>query len=404
LKYLTEIDIAGKRLFVRADFNVPLDDNLNITDDRRIRTVLPTINYALDEGASVVLASHMGRPKGKRVENLSMAPVARRLQRLLRKEVPLAPDCVGPETLQMARALRPGDVLLLENLRFHPEEEKNDPQFSQQLAELADVYVNDAFAVAHRAHASVVGMTRYTAECAAGFLLKDEIHYFHRSMEDPARPLVAVIGGAKVSSKLAALEHLLGRVDKIIIGGAMANTFLKAAGQEVGASLVQNDLLDTAKALMDKAKEGGVKFYLPVDCVVADRPDAKAETNVCPVQEVPKTWSIMDIGPATTRLYGEALQNAKTIIWNGPMGKFELDAYSRGTYAMVRHIAGSYALTIVGGGDTDVAIEKVGESENISYISTGGGAFLELLEGKLLPGIEALEACDTREKQSSGHR
>jgi phosphoglycerate kinase len=404
LKYLTDVDVRDKRLFIRADFNVPLDENKNITDDRRIRTVLPTINYALDEGAAVILASHMDRPKGQRVEGYSMAPVARRLQRLLRKEVSLAPDCVGPEVKAMAQAMRPGDVLLLENLRFHAGEEANDPIFSQQLAELADVYINDAFAVAHRAHASVVGITRFVKECAAGFLLKDEIHYFHRSMEDPARPFVAVIGGAKVSSKLAALEHLLERVDKLIIGGAMANTFLKAQGCEVGASLVQEDLLDTARQLMEKAKGKGVKFYLPVDCVVADRPEAKAETNVCPVQEVPGSWFIMDIGPATTRLYGEALQNAKTIIWNGPMGKFELDAFSRGTYGMVRHIAGSYALTIVGGGDTDVAVEKVGESENISYISTGGGAFLDLLEGKELPGIAALEACDDREKEEGGGR
>ncbi len=398
MKYITDLDIRDKRLFVRADFNVPLDDNLNITEDRRIRTVLPTINYALDEGAMVILASHMDRPKGKRVEKLSLAPVARRLQRLLRKEVPLAPDCVGEATREMAAAMRPGDVLLLENLRFHPEEEANDPAFSRQLAELAQVYVNDAFAVAHRAHASVVGITRFMPECSAGFLLKDEIHYFHRAMEDPARPLVAVIGGAKVSGKLAALEHLLGRVDKMIIGGAMANTFLKANGFDVGASLVQDDLIDTARGLIEQARRTGVKFYLPVDCVVADSPDPKAETKVCPVQEVPRSWQIMDIGPATNRLYGEALESAKTIIWNGPMGRFEVDAFSRGTYAMVRHLAGSYALTIVGGGDTDVAVERVGESENISYISTGGGAFLDLLEGKELPGIAALEACDTREK------
>jgi phosphoglycerate kinase len=396
LKYITEIDIRGKRLFIRVDFNVPLDDNLNITDDRRIRTVLPTINYALDEGAMVILASHMGRPKGKRVDSLSLAPVARRLQRLLRKEVPLAPDCVSNGVREMVEQMRPGDVILLENLRFHAEEEKNDPEFSQKLAELADVYIDDAFAVAHRAHASVVGITRFMKECAAGFLLKDEIHYFHRAMEDPARPLVAVIGGAKVSSKLSALEHLLGRVDKMVIGGAMANTFLKATGLEVGASLVQDDLLETARGLMETARQKGVKLYLPVDCVVADEPTPKAETKVCPVQEVPRNWHIMDIGPATNALYGEALQNAKTIIWNGPMGKFELDAFSRGTYAMVRHVAGSYALTIVGGGDTDVAVERVGELSNISYMSTGGGAFLELLEGKELPGIAALEGCDPR--------
>ncbi|MDL1966504.1 MAG: phosphoglycerate kinase, partial [Candidatus Desulfofervidus auxilii] len=268
-----------------------------------------------------------------------------------------------------------------------------DPEFSRKLAKLADIYINDAFAVCHRAHASVVGVPKYTKTCAAGFLLKDELSYFHRALEAPARPLVAVIGGSKVSSKLIALENLLKRVDKLIIGGAMANTFLKAFGYNVGNSFVENELLDTAKKLAKKAKHNGVKLYLPVDCVVAEAMEPHAETKIVPVQEVPPKWYILDIGPATTALFKEALQNARTIIWNGPMGAFEMDAFSRGTMAMVSHIADTYALTIVGGGDTDVAIYKAGAADRFSYISTGGGAFVELLEGKTLPGVAALEEC-----------
>ena len=394
--YINEIDIAKKRVFIRVDCNVPLDKNLNITDDTRIRRILPTINYALDEEAMIILASHLGRPKGKRVPEMSLAPVARRLRRLLHKEVTLAPDCVGGEVEKIVEEMKPGDIIFLENLRFHPGETANDPEFSRKLAKLADIYINDAFAVCHRAHASVVGVPKYTKICAAGFLLKDELIYFHRALEAPARPLVAVIGGSKVSSKLIALENLLNKVDKLIIGGAMANTFLKAFGYNVGNSFVENELLDTAKRLAKKAKHNSVKLYLPVDCVVAEAIEPQAETKIVPVQEVPAKWYILDIGPATTALFKEALQNARTIIWNGPMGAFEMDAFSRGTLAMVTHIADTYALTIVGGGDTDVAIYKAGAADKFSYISTGGGAFVELLEGKTLPGVAALEDCVKR--------
>ena len=404
MQYLNDLNIKNKRLLIRVDLNVPLDTNLNITDDNRIRGVLPTINYALDENAMVILCSHMGRPRGKVVPSLSLAPVARRLSRLVQKEVLLAPDCIGPEVKKMIQAMKPGDILLLENLRFHPEEEENDDAFGQELAELADIYINDAFAVGHRAHASVVAVAKYAKECAAGFLMKDELKFFHQSMENPARPLVAIIGGAKVSGKLAALENLLNHVDKMIIGGAMANTFLKSINNEVGKSRVEDDLVSVAHCLMGKAKDLGVKLYLPIDCVVADSFNPQAETKITTVQEVPKDWLILDIGPATSLLYSEALQNAKTIIWNGPMGAFEMDAFSRGTMAMVQSVANSYALTIVGGGDTDVAVHKAGETSKISYISTGGGAFLELLEGNRLPGVLALEQrfeMDANEKPDS---
>jgi len=391
LRYLNEIDIKNKKLLIRVDMNVPLDKNQNITDDNRIRSVLPTINYALDENAKVILCSHVGRPKGKVVPELSLAPVARRLSRLLQKEVQLAPDCLGPEVEKMIGRMKPGGILLLENLRFHPEETKNNDTFGKALAALADIYVNDAFAVAHRAHASVVAVAKYAKEVAAGFLMKDELKFFHQSLESPARPLVAVIGGSKVSGKLEALDNLLDHADKMVIGGAMANTFLKGANYYVGNSLVEEDLVSVANCLMLKAKDKGVKLYLPVDCVVATVMDPQAETKITPVQEVPKDWMILDIGPATSLLYSEVLQNAKTIIWNGPMGAFEMDAFSRGTMAMVQSVANSYALTIVGGGDTDVAVHRAGESSKISYISTGGGAFLALLEGSQLPGVAALE-------------
>ena len=391
MRYLNDLNIRNKRLLIRVDMNVPLDKNQNITDDNRIRSVLPTINYALDENAKVILCSHVGRPKGKVVPELSLAPVARRLSRLLQKEVKLAPDCVGPEVKKMIAAMKPGDILLLENLRFHPEETKNNDDFGKELAALADIYVNDAFAVAHRAHASVVAAAKYAPEAAAGFLMKDELKFFHQSMESPARPLVAVIGGSKVSGKLEALENLLDHVDKMVIGGAMANTFLKSVDYYVGNSLVEEELVSVANCLMRKAKDKGVRMYVPVDCVVAPTLDPQAETKITPVQEVPRDWMILDIGPATSLLYSEVLQNAKTIIWNGPMGAFEMDAFSRGTMAMVQSVANSYALTIVGGGDTDVAVHRAGESSKISYISTGGGAFLALLEGSQLPGVAALE-------------
>jgi phosphoglycerate kinase len=391
LKNIRDLDIKGKKLLIRVDFNVPLDEQGNITDDTRIRGVLPTLNHALDENARIIIISHMGRPKGQRVEKYSMAPAAKRLSRLISKDVKLAADCIGDEAKTMIEAMQPGEVIMLENLRFHAEEQANDPSFAKELASLGEIYINDAFAVAHRAHASVVGVPEYIEESAAGFLLQKEMDYFDRSISKPMRPLVAIIGGAKVSSKLGALRNLMDRVDKMVIGGAMANTFLKSLGYEVGQSRVEDDLLDTAKELVKLAARQGVKLYLPVDCVVADKFDARAETKRTTIQEVPKDWMILDIGPATTIMFAEALDDAKTIIWNGPLGAFEIDAFSRGTMAMVQRVASSHALTIVGGGDTDVAVHRAGETNNISYISTGGGAFLMLMEGKELPGVVALK-------------
>jgi len=393
MKYIDQIDLKGKRVLCRFDYNVPLDALQNITDDTRIRATLPTINYALDEGAKVIIISHLGRPKGKRKEELSLAPVAKRLSRLLKKEVKMAPDCVGDEVEEMIRRLVPGDVILLENLRFHPEEEKNDDEFAKKLASYADVYIDDAFGNAHRAHASNVAITKYVKECAGGFLMKKEINYLKGCVEKPARPFVAIIGGSKVSGKLEALVNLIKKVDKMIIGGGMAFTFLKALGFEVGRSLVEDELIPKAKEVMETAKALGVKFYLPVDCVMAEDMSAEAETKIVPVQEMNSHWMGLDIGPATITLFTEALSNAKTIVWNGPMGVFEIDAFSRGTSALVHSIANSYAITIVGGGDTDVAVHRTGESDKITYISTGGGASLELLEGKELPAIAALERC-----------
>jgi len=392
IQYLDEIkDLSGKRVFLRVDFNVPLDEKGNITDDTRIRAVLPTINYALDCSAKIIVASHLGRPKGEKNSKYSMAPAARRLSRLLDKDVVLAPDCIGSKVESLVQGMKPGDVLMLENLRFYPGEEKNDPDFARSLAELADIYVNDAFAVSHRAHASVEAVTRFMPVIAAGFLMKNEIAFFDRAMKNPVHPLVAILGGAKVSGKIQVIDNLLTKVDKIIVGGGMAFTFLKALGYDIGKSLVEEQLLETALNTYNKAREKGIKFYLPVDCVVADRFDPAAEIKITPIQEIPQDWMALDIGPATMTLFSEALQNAKTIIWNGPMGVFEMDAFSRGTFAMVSAVANSYALTIVGGGDTDVAIHRAGEFAKISYISTGGGAFLELLEGKKLPGIKVLE-------------
>lgn len=390
IKHIDDLDIKGKKLLIRVDFNVPLDELRNITDDSRIRAVLPTINYALDEDAEVILASHMGRPGGKVNKELTLEPVARRLQRLLKKDIVLVTDCIGNEVEEIVEGMDSNYVVLLENLRFHAGEEKNDTEFANRLSRLADVYINDAFAVSHRAHASLVAVTQFFDVCGAGFLMKRELNYFDRAINNPARPLVAIIGGAKVSSKLGALKNVITRVDKMIIGGGMAFTFLKALGYDIGKSLLEEDLIDTAHSVLDLAKELGVKLYLPVDCVVADKFDPKAETKIATFQEIPKDWMALDIGPATTKLFSEALQDAKTIIWNGPMGAFEMDAFSRGTFAMVDHVASSYALTIIGGGDTDVAVDRAGGLSSMSYVSTGGGAFIYLLEGKALPGIEAL--------------
>ena len=389
-RIIEDVQLRGKRVIIRADYNVPLDDSLQITDDTRIRSTLPTINRAVDEGAKVILCSHLGRPKGKFDPKFSLAPVAKRLQRLLGKEVIFAPDCIGSAVEGLVAKMQPGDVMLLENLRFHPEEEKNDDGFSKALASLADVYINDAFGAAHRAHASTVGITKFIPEAAAGYLLKKEIEYLEGAVENPVRPFVAILGGAKVSGKIGVIENLGKKVDKVIIGGGMAFTFLKAMGLEIGQSLVENDMLDFAKGVQDHAFSSGVKFYLPVDCVVAASREPRAETKIVPVQEIPKGWYGLDIGPASVKLFSEAVQDAKTILWNGPMGMFEVDAFARGTLAMAHSVANAYALTIVGGGETALAIHRAGESESISFISTGGGAALELLEGKTLPGLAAL--------------
>jgi phosphoglycerate kinase len=389
-KTIEKMDLKGKRVFIRADFNVPLDENGNITDDTRIRSTLPTINYALDAGAKVILASHLGRPKGKPSSKYSLAPVATRLNRLLNKDVRFAKDCIGPDVEHVVQGMRPGDVLLLENLRFHAEEEKNDEAFSKALAAFTDVYVNDAFGTAHRAHASTYGITKHVKNAVAGFLMKKEITYLQATVANPVRPFVAILGGAKVSGKIGVIENLKDKVDKIIVGGAMAFTFIKARGREVGNSLVETDMLETAQKMRKGMRESGVKFYMPVDFVVAENMNDGAATKIVTSQEIPQGWVGLDIGPATTRLFSEAIQDAKTIIWNGPMGMFEKDAYSRGTFAIARAVADAYATTIVGGGDTDVAVHKAGVSDSITFISTGGGASLELLEGKELPGLAAL--------------
>lgn len=386
---IQDLSLKGKRVFIRVDFNVPIDDNLIITDDRRIRATIPTINYAVDEGSKIILASHLGRPKGKIDPRLSLSPVARRLQRLLNKEVIFAPDCIGGQVEGMITRMKEGDVILLENLRFHIEEEKNDLNFAKALAKLADYYVNDAFGASHRAHASIVSVPKLLP-AAAGFLMKKEIEYLKGAVENPIRPFVAILGGSKVSGKIGVLGNLIDKVDKVIVGGGMAFTFLKALDLEIGDSLVENDMIDFAKNIMQNLKSKGVKFYLPVDFVIAQEVSAGAETKIVTSQEIPKGWKGLDIGPASVKLFSEAIQNAKTIIWNGPMGVFEYDAFSRGTTAIAHSVADAYAMTIVGGGDTDYAVHKAGVSDSITFISTGGGAALQLLEGKELPGISAL--------------
>ena len=391
MKTLRDIALAGKKVLVRVDFNVPMNEAGEITDDLRIKTVLPTLQYLLAQKARVILCTHMGRPKGQRVEKYSLAPVAAYTAKLLGQPVPLAADCIGPEVAAAVGSLKDGEILMLENLRYHPQEEKNDPEFSRQLAALADVYVNDAFAVSHRAHASVVGVTAYVKEKAAGFLLQKEMEYFHRSFDNPQRPLVAIVGGAKVSGKLEALQNMLERVDKMIIGGAMANTFLKSQGYAVGTSKVEDDLLATAADLLRRAKEKQIKIYLPVDVIAADRFAPDAVCKQVTIQDIPENWMALDIGPASVICFNEVLADAKTIVWNGPMGAFEMNAFARGTMALAHTVAASHALSVTGGGDSNAAITLSGEADNISYMSTGGGAFLELMEGKVLPGIKALE-------------
>ena len=384
----------GKKVLMRVDFNVPMDDNGNITDDVRIRRVLKSIHYLLDENATIVIATHMGRPKGKVVPEFSLEPVARRLSRLLKKEVLFLDDCIGEKVEKVISKASPRQVIMLENLRYYAGETENDPEFAKALVAGIDVYVNNAFATAHRAHASVVGVCGNVPVCLGGFLMREELDYFARALKNPLRPLTAIIGGSKVSSKLHAIKNLLNSVDRIIVGGGMAFTFLKAQGFGLGKSMVEVDMVDQAREIFEQAMAQGVRFYLPVDCVAAPRIAPDVETRLVPVQEIPKDWMGLDIGPATATLFNEVIQDSKTIVWNGPMGVFEVPIFSRGTLGMVHNIASTYALTIVGGGDTDVAVHKAGEVDRISYISTGGGAFLELMEGKVLPAVKALENCN----------
>lgn len=386
-------DVAGKRVLVRVDFNVPLDAGQRITDDTRIRAALPTIDYLLQHGAAVILMSHLGRPDGRVVETLRMTPVARRLSELLGQQVATAADCVGPEVEKAARALQPGEVLLLENVRFHKAEEKNEPQFARQLAALGDLYVSDAFGSAHRAHASTEGVARYLP-AVAGFLMEKELNFLGSALENPARPFAAIIGGAKVSDKIAVLERLIGMVDVLLIGGGMANTFLKAEGYEIGDSLCEESKLEIARDLLTKAHRREIRFLLPTDVVVADRFAADAQHKVVSGSAVPRGWRILDIGPATIEAFRQALSDARTIIWNGPMGVAEMPAFAQGTRAMVDILAGRTAggaITIIGGGDSAATVEQAGAADRMTHVSTGGGASLEFLEGRVLPGVAALE-------------
>lgn len=392
-KTIRDIDLKGKRALVRVDFNVPLSKapdaggNYTVTDDTRIRAALPTIQYLMEQGAKLILCSHLGRPKAGPEPKSSLAPAAKRLGELLGKPVALAPDCVGPEVEKMALALQPGEVLLLENVRFHAEEEKNDPAFAKQLAALAEVYVNDAFGSAHRAHASTEGVAKFLP-AVGGFLMEKELEYLAGAVTNPAHPFVAILGGAKISDKIGVIENLLTKADKILIGGGMANTFFKAQGLEVADSLVEDVSLDTARALMAKA---GGKLVLPVDAALGDKFDKEAASQTITVAAgVPAGWRILDIGPKTVQQFASELKGAKLVVWNGPMGVFEFPKFAEGTNAVARLVAGSGATTVIGGGESVAAVEGAGLAGKMSHISTGGGASLELLEGKVLPGVAAL--------------
>jgi len=389
IKRVDHVQLKGRRVFVRVDFNVPLNDKGEVGDDTRIVLSLPTIRYILEQGGKAVLASHLGRPKGKKDPKFSLAPVRERLSRLLGSNVALASDCVGVQVQREIGQMKEGDLLLLENLRFHPEEEKNDDTFSRALASLCDVYVNDAFGAAHRAHASTEGMTRHTGTVAAGFLMMAEIESLEKAILHPEKPYVAILGGAKVSDKIGVIENLLGRVDTLLVGGGMAFTFLKAMGIEVGKSIVEPDQIEFSRGLLSRA-EGKVKFLLPEDHVAAERMDARAEAKTVRNGEIPPEWICLDIGPRTVARFTEEIGTAKTIVWNGPMGVFEMEPFSRGTFAIARAVAAARAFSIVGGGDSVSAVNRAGVAEKIGHISTGGGASLEFLEGKKLPGIEAL--------------
>lgn len=385
---IRDLQFKGKRVLVRVDFNVPLDSNLKVTDDTRIREALPTIKYISDKGGKVILISHLGRPDGKVVDKLRMSPVAKKLEELIGKKINKVDDCIGDKVKSAISSMKDGDILLLENVRFYPEEEKNDPKFAKSLAELADIYVNDAFGTAHRAHASTVGVTKYVKQSAAGFLMEKEIKYLGMVLSNPKKPLIAIIGGAKISSKIDLLNNLLTRVDTLIIGGGMAYTFMKAKGISVGKSLVEEDKLEVAKEILNNAEKKNIPLLLPVDHVVADKKDAPTDIKV--VTDIPDNYIALDIGPKTIEEFGKVIKKAKTIFWNGPLGLFEVDAFAKGTTSLAKVIAESKAVSVVGGGDSVSAIKKAGVSDKITHISTGGGASLEFIEGKELPGISAL--------------
>ena len=389
---INELNLSGKKVFIRCDFNVPMDEFLNITDDRRIRSAIPTIRYCLDNGCSVILASHLGRPKNGFEEKFSLKPVEKRLSRLLGRDIKFADDVKGQDAKKKASELKPGEVLMLENLRFEKGETKNDENLAKELASFAQIYINDAFGVCHRAHASVEAITKFFDDehRAAGFLLQKEINFAQNLIKKPARPFVAVVGGSKVSGKLQALHNLLPRVDKLIIGGGMAFTFLKALGENIGNSLLEEDLIADALEILRKGKELGVKVYLPVDVVAAQTFSAESAVKYVSVQEIPSGWMGLDIGPASTRLFKEVLADAQTVWWNGPMGVFEMDKFSKGSIKISHAIVETHATTVVGGGDTADVVERAGDADEMTFISTGGGASLELIEGKELPGVKPL--------------
>jgi len=389
---IRNIDLVDKKVFIRCDFNVPMDEDFNISDDRRIRGALNTIRECLDNNCAIILSSHLGRPKKGFDKKFSLSPIAKRLHTLLQKDILLASDVVGSDTIEKAKNLKSGEILLLENLRFEKGETKNSEELSKKLAGMADIYINDAFGVSHRKHSSVYGITKYfdnNSKCA-GFLLSKEINYFHKIMAKPEKPLIAIIGGSKVSSKLVALENLIPKVDKMIIGGGMAFTFLKALGYSIGDSLVEDDLLEDAIRIMKEAKDNNVHFYLPVDVVAADKFSADANIKITTAREIPDGWMGLDIGPASTILFQTVISDAHMILWNGPMGVYEIDKFARGSKKISHSVASSFATTIIGGGDTADLIQRTGDEDDMSFISTGGGASLELLEGKILPGVEVL--------------
>ncbi len=388
-KTVRDIELKEKRVLMRADFNVPLDENLNITDDTRVRASLPTIDYVLEKGAKLILMSHLGRPKGKVVQPMSLRPVSKRLSQLLGTEVRMGDDCIGQKVKRQVAELKEGEVLLLENVRFHPEEEKNDEKFAQALANLGEIYVNDAFGTAHRAHASTEGVARFLPS-VAGLLMEKEIEYLGRALESPARPFVAILGGAKVSDKIGVIENLLDKVDTLIIGGAMAYTFLKAEEKEIGDSLIEENRIALAKDLLERAEEKGVPFLLPVDHVIADKFSEEAQVKTTEADVIPSGWRGMDVGEKSIQQFSEAVQGAKTVLWNGPLGVFEMAPFSKGTERIAKVLSELKAITIIGGGDTVAAISRLGLSEHFTHISTGGGASLKFLEGKVLPGIAAL--------------